>query len=193
MPPAIILDMHGIMYCYDSSLNIGKSTKLFERTVQKYAEKYRKYRDAWKLYAAGNIAQALEIERDSVLAGISGAEGELEVYEIPGAAKQVLGFIRSGYKIAVVATAEKELSREILRLVFSKHVNAPDALLKKIDIYNMNGFGSKKDPAAWKKIFEKYKNITAIYEDRPKNLEAAGIAAKSLGFGAVLHDRMEKF
>jgi len=188
MKGTVVLDMHGIVFCHSPDFDVPKSGELFEAKIREYSSTKQKYKGAWGKYQDGDYTLALQVEKESVLKGIQGNPTELQVYEMPKAIDTVLKYHREGYKIVVIATSEVETSKGILKYLLQRHgIKSLDAILNSFDIMNTNLLGSKKDPNMWKAAMEPYQNITHIYEDKEKNLQAAGIAAQELGFDPQLH------
>jgi len=188
MGKTVVFDMHGIIFCHSPDFDISKSGELFEAKVREYSSTKPNYKDAWVNCETGNDKLALQIEEESILKGIQGDSLELQVYEMPEAIATILNYQTKGYKIVIIATSEVGTSKSILEYLLRKHdVKFLTELLESIDIINTNLLGIKKDPNMWKTAMKPYDNITDIYEDKEKNIEAAGCAAKELGFDPQLH------
>ena len=54
----------------------------------------------------------------------------------------------------------------------------------------MARFGEKSDSSSWERAMVGLHGITDIYEDKEKNLEAAGIAARKLGHNPKLYTQI---
>jgi hypothetical protein len=110
-----------------------------------------------------------------------------------GAINRVLDYHKKGCKVVFVSTSEVDTSKNILEYLLEKHkIESERKIIASFDILNMDDYGSKKDADAWKAVLKPYKNITDIYEDKEKNLQAAGEAARQLGSNPELHISVEK-
>lgn len=186
MEKTVVFDMHGIVFCHSPDFDIAKSGELFEEKIRQYSNK-KGYENIWKNYQDGIMKQVLEIERISILRGMGGDSSELQVYEMPNAVNCIIGYAKT-HNVVFVSTSEAETSKTILNYLFRQHkIQSEKEKLEPFDIINMDDYGSKKDANAWKRVLQPYKNITDIYEDREKNLQAAGEAARGLGNNPKLH------
>ncbi len=106
---------------------------------------------------------------------------------------RVLDYYKKDCKVVFVSTSEADTSKNILECLLEKHkIESEEKIIASFDILNMDEYGSKKDANAWKAVLKPYKNITDIYEDKDKNLKAAGEAARQLGSSPRLHISVEK-
>jgi len=191
MNRTIIFDMHGIIFTYSKLNSLEESSSIWESKIKEYSKRYRRYKKAWSDCEHRNYKLALEVENISTHSGIEGDKSELQVYEMPGAIQKLLRHYNQGDKIVIASNSLVDTTKDILNFLFkSKKVKSEGKFIDTIDIYNMNLIGEKNEPKSWEKIFKKYKNIIDIYEDKKKNLEAAGIAARKLGFRVSLHSRI---
>ncbi len=187
----VIFDMHGIIFSHSPKNDLNESGSLFDEKVKEYSQKFNEYRTAWDEFNQGRNSLALEIEKISILKGINGSKSELQIYEMPNAVKTLIKYYNEDYKIVIISTSEVETSKNILISLFKKcRIDLNNEIIRSIDIHNIDLFGEKKDPQNWEKIMENYENITDIYEDKQKNLEAAGTAAKRLGNNPNLHNQI---
>lgn len=187
MKNTVIFDMHGIVFCHSSDLDVSKSGKMFEEKIKQYT-RMKGYENAWKSYQNGDLKLALRIENISILKGIKGDSSELQIYEMLGAISRILDYNKKGCKVVFVSTSEVDTSKNILGYLIEKHkIESEGKIIASFDILNMDEYGSKKDTNAWKAVLKPYKNITDIYEDKEKNLKAAGEAARELGNKPELH------
>ncbi len=187
----VIFDMHGIIFSHSSMNDLNESGALFDKKVKEYSQKFNKYKTAWDELNQGNNSLALEIERKSILKGINDDKSELQIYEMPNSIKYLIKYYNEKDKIVIISTSEVETSKNILIFLFKKHgINLNNEIIDSIDIHNIDIFGGKKDPLSWEKIMKNYVYITEIYEDKPRNLEAAETAAKRLGHKPNLHSKI---
>ncbi len=169
-------DLGGVVYSFEPSFDQEKFSQKFNSVVGWYSKNRPEIKDR------------LEVEKQAVFDSLAGntGEGVLPIF-IDRQAVEMLLKNSEKYKIVVISTSRVETSKAILKQGMGKKA---EDFLSKIDIYDMSEYGSKKDSEAWKKIFEKYKDISVIVEDGEKNLEAAQIAAKQLGFNPVASKEM---
>jgi len=192
MERTVVFDMHGIIFCHSPDLDISKSGEIFEEKIRQYSQ-MKGYENAWKNYQNGDLKLALRIENISISKGLNGDSSELQIYEMSGAISRVLDYHKKGCKIVFVSTSETDTSKNILIYLFGKHnIESEKNIIASFDILNMNEYGSKKDADVWKAVLKPYTNITDIYEDKEKNLQAAGEAARRLGSSPRLHISIEK-
>lgn len=188
MKGTVVFDMHGIVFCHSPDFDISKSGEIFEQKIKQYSQFVGCYESSWKKYQNGDLKLALRIENVSVVKGINGDSSELQIYEMSGAINRVLEYHKKGCKVIFVSTSEADTSKNILGYLLGKHkIESKRKIIASFDILNMDEYGSKKDANAWKAVLKPYKNITNIYEDKEKNLKAAGEAARQLGSNPKLH------
>lgn len=192
MKNTVVFDMHGIVFCHSLDLDVSKSGEIFEEKIRYYSQ-MKGYENAWENYKNGDLKLALRVENISIIKGINGDSSELQIYEMSGAISRVFDYHKKGCKVVFVSTSEADTSRNILKYLLGKHkIDSEEKIIGSFDILNMNKYGSKKDTDAWKAVLKPYKNITDIYEDKEKNLKAAGEAARRLGSNPKLHISVEK-
>ncbi len=192
MKDTVVFDMHGTIFCHSPDFDVSKSGELFEEKIRQYS-RMKGYENAWKNYQDGDLKIALRIENVSVAKGINGDSSELQIYEMPGAISRVLDYHKKGCKIVFISTSEAGTSKNILAYLLGKPKIEPEGkIIASFDIINMDEYGSKNDTNAWKSVLKPYRNITDIYEDKEKNMEAAGEAARQLGSNPKMHISVEK-
>lgn len=174
MEQILVTDLGGVIYSYVPDFDqLGFSQK-FESVVD------------WYLKNQKDFSDRLDVEKEAVKKGLVGEEGNFSLpIFINQEAVIMLRENAKKYKIVVISTSRKETSEMILKKAFNDN-----EIILSFDIYDMSEFGSKKDSQAWKKIFEKYKDISVIIEDGPENLKAADSAARQLGFSPRISEKM---
>jgi hypothetical protein len=166
MKKTVVFDMHGLIYRYSPDLDIERSLDALDEAVRSHP---------------GLTDQ--KAENESLSEGLMGDASELSVYEIPGALECVLGYVRKGYRIVFASSSDAETTKKILKFLIARRGIGLDA--GSFDIRSVEG--SKKDSIEWIKALRGCENITDIYDDNPKYLEAAYAAAKGLGSNPKLH------
>ena len=151
----IVSDMGGVLYSFDPGFDPDKHQEEFDRAMQKLGKE------------GAPIKEQLAGEWEAV-------RGELlKIYAVKRGVENMLVNLKS-YKLVIVSTSLIKTSQLILEKI---------GLEKKAwKTFDMSDFGSKKDPTAWKKTFEHLHTIDVIVEDNERNLAAAQLAAKELGF-----------
>lgn len=177
----IILDTHGIVYCHDSGYDLSKSGERFNVELEKYARQGGRYSDVIEEHENGDVDLAHEIEYDSIKKGLT-EKSCLQLYFLPEAIDAARKLFDEKNRIIAVCAAKVEtiniVLTEFLKIVKMKYP------VDKIDMYESSKFGSKKESGTWKAVFKNYDRIDMIFEDKPENLEAANMAAETLGFKA---------
>lgn len=187
----IILDLHGVIYCHSSDFNREKSFEIFSEELEKYRNKFpKKYAEVTVKSNQGDESLSHEIEQDSIYKGV-GDNKYLQLYILPDAIKKAKEIFVPENRVIIISSA----SIETIKVVLKKYsecagvnISIPDK-----DLYDSAKYGSKKDTEMWKKIFKNYDNIDVIVEDKSANLEAAGLAANSLGFKPRLLSSLSEF
>lgn len=176
MGKIFVTDLGGVIYSFEPSFDQEKFSQKFNSVVDWYSKNRPEIKDR------------LEVEKQAVFDSLAGntGEGVLPIF-INQKAVEMLLKNSEKYKIVVISTSRVETSKAILKQAMKEKT---EDFISKTDIFDMSEYGSKKDSEAWKKIFEKYKDISLIIEDDEKNLEAAQIAAKQLGFNPVVSKEM---
>lgn len=164
----IIFDMNGIIYSFSKNFNSKENNNNFDNYIQNNSN----IKDI-------SPKEELELEFLGISNFFENKENQLKIYKIQKGIDLLEKFYKEEKNILIVSTSKVETSKLIL-----KHYLTNYDILENIKIYNMLDFGSKKEIKAWQEIFEKYENITKIYEDGEKNLEAAKKASQNLGFNS---------
>ena len=157
--------MGGVLYSFDPSQNPERHGDRFDEAMKKLG------------LTDAPLKEQLEGEWKAVKSGL------LKIYPNREGVENLLENLRE-WELVVVSTSR---------------VKTSDWILKKIGvekdpfrIFDMSDYGSKKDPDAWRKVFEQLPGIGAIVEDGEENLRAAGEAANGLGFVPALYTQMPK-
>ncbi len=183
----VFFDMHGILFFYSSSHDTKESNSKFDEIIEKYSESSEEFSGAWDDYQNNDVTLALRIENISVKKGINGDSNELQIFEIPAGVEKLLERYKKDYHIVIISTSEEDTSQRILEyLLKDKNIDF-EKFMRSIDIINMEDFGSKKDVNAWVQAMSPYSSVTDIFEDGEKNIKAAGLAARKLGYTPKLH------
>lgn len=164
MDNTLVFDLHGIIYSYDKGLSYDNSIKQYNKIITSQNPR------------SGSDKLALEF--DSISKAIENHQNQLDVFQLPNAVEKLLFHIRNNDKIIIISNSNTQTQKLIL-IKFLKDKK----LINNIDFYNSTLFGSKSDTETWHHILknEKYKNITAVYEDTKEYLDAAQYAVKQLG------------
>jgi hypothetical protein len=191
----IFCDLGGILYSFDKNFDPGKHSQVFHFFIEKYSRSVPQYADAVRLYDAGDIGLALDIEQEAVLKWLGGDKGELAlpIYFNIEAVKTVIENARV-CKFVFVATSRIKTSQaivnEALRLIDS---SLKICFSNGVDYIDMSEFGSKKEVKVWREVMGRYGHIVAVIEDGKENLTAAKAAAKNLGHKPVISNQMVLF
>jgi hypothetical protein len=170
MKKTVVFDMHGLIYSYSKDFDNETSLDLFTETVNRQPSLTEQ-----------------KAESESLSKGLMGDSTELTPHEIHGALECVLGYFRKGYRIVFASSSDVDTTKRILKFLIARRGISLDAGLFEIRSVE----GDKKDSNEWIKALRGCENITDIYDDNPKYLEAAFAAAKKLGSSPKLHSSVK--
>lgn len=108
-----------------------------------------------------------------------------QIKPLPNAIKKLTQTLSNGDQIVIISTSLTQTQKLIINTLLPNNSQTQN-----IHFYNSSNYGPKSDPETWYQILKKYENITELYEDTQKYLEAAEYTVKKLGHNCTCKNKI---